>query len=90
MNKIRAYVGYNDYNKTHYYKDFKIKEELPKIGDSMNGPIVIKINEMELDCENSDEVYKYRYYEIVEKYEDEEDDEENYYYDYIAIEMEEK
>ena len=33
---IKAYVSYNDYTKTHYYENFDIIDELPKINDGAN------------------------------------------------------
>lgn len=78
MKKIKAYIDYNDYNKTHYYEEFEIIDELPEIGDYKNGGKIIKIEYATLDCEqpNSD-VYDYTFYKITTK--DDEDEENNFY-----------
>ena len=68
---IRAYVDYNDYTKTHYYENFDIIDELPKINDEYFSDKIIKIEEVDLDCEQSgDNVYNYDYYKLTLKYED--------------------
>lgn len=71
METIRAYVGWNDYTKTHYYSDFKVIEDLPKVNEVYyedDGRIktVKAIEKVELDTEQgNDEVYNYRYYKII-------------------------
>lgn len=72
--KIKAYVDYNDYDKIHYFDDFYIVDELPKIGDLIDDDKVIKIEEIGLDCEQpNDEVYNYDYYKLTLKYEEDDD-----------------
>ena len=72
--KVKAYIDYNDYNKVHYFEDFDIVDELPKIGDLIDDNKVIKIEEAKLDCEQgSDDVYNYDYYKLTLKYEDYDD-----------------
>lgn len=70
MKKIRAYIDWNDATRTHYYRDFEIVENLPKINeiyyeDESSVEKVKLIERVNLDCENSDDVYNYDYYEII-------------------------
>lgn len=71
METIRAYVGWNDYTKTHYYRDFEAVESLPKVDEVYyedDGRIetVKAIEKVKLDTEQgNDEVYRYFYYKII-------------------------
>lgn len=70
MEQIKAYVDYNDVNKTHYYKYFNVRKVLPKIGDEICGDKVLSIKEIELDCEQpNDEVFDYDYFVVTLQYE---------------------
>lgn len=102
MKKIKAYVNYNDRSKTHYYKNFDIIEKLPEVEATkkFNGEVV-KIEQIELDCEQpSQEVYNYNYYKITkidygyyqeELIEYEDSNLEDYtYYEYVAVEKEDE
>ena len=65
MEKIKAYVDWNDTNHTHYYKYFEIIEKLPEKKDVFdeNGERILKIESVKLDCEQwNKEVYNYDYY----------------------------
>lgn len=65
MKKMKAYIGWNDKNHTHYYKDFEIIEKLPEKKNVFdeNGERIIKIESVKLDSEQgNEEVYKYDYY----------------------------
>lgn len=65
MKTIKAYIGWNDKNHTHYYKDFEIIEKLPEKKNVFdeNGERIIKIESVKLDCEQgNEEVYNYDYY----------------------------
>lgn len=96
MNKIKIYVDYNNSEKIHYYKDFTIVDELPKIEDTKKyNSEVVDIKEIEKDCEQaSEEAYSFNCYEVKKvDYEDmlEENDTniDNYiYYEYVAIKKE--
>lgn len=91
MNKIRAYADWDDRTKTHYYKDFEIVEELPKVDeiyyeDSSSKEVVKSVESVRLDCENNDNVYNYDFYKIIVSCYDKDRDEveDNEYY--ICIE----
>ena len=65
MEKIKAYIGWNDTNHTHYHKEFEIIEKLPEKKDVFdeNGERIVKIENVKLDCEQgNDDVYNYDYY----------------------------
>ena len=65
MKKIKAYIGWNDTNHTHHYKEFEIVKKLPEKRDVFdeNGERIIKIENVKLDCEQgNEEVYNYDYY----------------------------
>lgn len=73
---IRAYTGYNDYKKVHYYTDFEVVDVIPKVGEvddlcwARDGykKEVVGVYDLSLDCEQgNDNVYNYDYYEVVEK-----------------------
>ena len=99
MAKIRAYTGWNERTRTHYYTDFEIVDKLPEIGVveeykwNCYRKEIVDIREAYLDCDqgNSD-VYNYDYYEIsfVESRDLDENDEwivdDTIYTDYVAIE----
>lgn len=84
MAKIRAYTGYSERRKTHYYTDFEIVNKLPEVGEVVYGDddncININYGERErvksvsavsLDCEQgNDEVYNYDYYEVCTQFEE--------------------
>lgn len=79
MNKIvKANVAENR------YREFEIINQLPEVGDVENGQFkVLEISEVQLDCEQgNDEVYRYKYYEIVRQ---EIDEEEEYDIIYVAV-----
>ena len=71
METIRAYVGWNDYTKTYYYRDFEVVESLPKVDEVYyedDGRIetVKAIEKVKLYTEQgNDEVYRYFYYKII-------------------------
>ena len=70
--KIRAYTGYNEGNKIHYYTEFEVVESLPEVGDIVYGSnydgekkVVTSIREVALDtCQGNDEVYNYDYFAV--------------------------
>lgn len=65
IGNIKAFVGYNEVNNFHYYQNFEIVDELPKIGDEFEDSKVLAINPVNLDCEQpSETVYSYDYYSI--------------------------
>lgn len=98
MNKIRAYVDYNEQIKKHYYKDFKIIDFLPKIDNTIKyNDTVTQIESVELDSEQgSQNVYNYDYFKIIRTdYEDfNSDDNEDktlndyQYEEYVAVKIE--
>ena len=76
MKKIKAYTGYNEREKIHYYKEFDIVEVLPK--EFYNDEKIIGIKEVRLDAEQcNQEVYKYDFFEITTL---DDEKEEDYYY----------
>ena len=76
MKKIKAYTGYNEREKIHYYKEFDIVEVLPK--EFYNDEKIIGIKEVRLDVEQcNQEVYKYDFFEITTL---DDEKEEDYYY----------
>lgn len=73
MATIRAYTGYSERSNTHYYRDFKIVDSLPEVGEIVYGDDnnkhygecerVKSVEEVQLDCEQgNDDVYNYDYY----------------------------
>ena len=63
MKKIKAYTGYNEREKIHYYKEFDIVEVLPK--EFYNDEKIIGIKEVRLDAEQcNQEIYKHDFFEI--------------------------
>ena len=76
--KIKAYVSYCDFTKTHFYKNFEIAEEMPTIGEEFNNETITEIEEVRLDSEQgNDEVYSFKYFKIMTK--DDEGEEWDYY-----------
>ena len=62
MEKIKAYVNYNEREKIHYYQMFDVVEVIPKY---YNDEEVVDLTEVRLDAEQgNDEVYKYDFFEI--------------------------
>ena len=62
MEKIKAYVNYNEREQIHYYQMFDVVEVIPKY---YNDEEVVDIKEVRLDAEQgNDEVYKYDFFEI--------------------------
>lgn len=75
MEKIKAYVDYNEREKIHYYQTFDVVEVIPKY---YNDEEVIGVKEVRLDAEQgNDEVYKYDFFEIITI--DDEKEESHYY-----------
>ena len=75
MEKIKAYVNYNEREKIHYYQVFDVVEVIPRY---YNDEEVIGVKEVRLDAEQgNDEVWKYDYYEITTV---DNEKEESYYY----------
>lgn len=90
MEKIRAFVGYNDWTCKKYYTDFTICDSLPEKGYDYGSyregdhKFVKEIKTVKLDAEQgSDKVYDYEYYVVTYDYisSDGEEDEE---IEYIA------
>lgn len=72
--KIRAYVSYSERTNTHYYTDFTVVDELPKIGEkNLNeSEEIVDVTPVDLDCDQgNDDVYKYDYYKVTVKVTDE-------------------
>ena len=69
--KIKAYTNFENETKTHYYTNFEVVEELPKINDiyyedDSQIEIIKDIKQVNLDCEQgNDEVYKYNFYKVI-------------------------
>lgn len=75
MEKIKAYVDYNEREKNHYYQIFDVVEVIPRY---YNDEEVIGVKEVRLDAEQgNDEVYKYDFFEITTI---DDEKEESYYY----------
>lgn len=75
MEKIKAYVDYNEREKIHYYQIFDVVEVIPRY---YNDEEVIGVKEVRLDAEQgNDEVYKYDFFEITTI---DDEKEESYYY----------
>lgn len=75
MEKIKAYVNYNEREKNHYYQIFDVVEVIPRY---YNDEEVIGVKEVRLDAEQgNDEVYKYDFFEITTI---DDEKEESYYY----------
>lgn len=83
---IKAWIGYNDKNKTHYYENFEVVENLPEIEKEFwNDRKISKIKEVELDCEQPNyDVYNYNFYEITEEVRYDDEIEESY--SYVCVE----
>lgn len=65
MEKIKAFVDFNQINNFHYYQEFEIINELPKIGEIIDDRKVVSINLVQLDCEQpNNDVYNYNYYTV--------------------------
>lgn len=65
MNRIKAFVGYNDVNNFHYYQNFRVVEELPKINDIIDYRKVVSINPVSLDCDQPNyTVYDYDFFTL--------------------------
>lgn len=76
MEKIKAYVNYNEREKIHYYQIFDVVEVIPE--KFYNDEEIIEIKEVRLDAEQgNDEVYKYDFFEITTI---DDEKEESYYY----------
>lgn len=98
MEKIRAYVSYNQYNKTHNYREFILLDKLPELDDSyilgVTPPLTcdVKIESIEpvrLDVEQgNDLVYNYDYYEIKVSWQESDDEEEQSDTYYVCVEKE--
>lgn len=100
MNMIKIYVDYDDANKIHYYLNFKIVNELPKITNDMKYDEVVKIKELEKDCEQAcEEAYHFNCYELkkIDYYNYNQDKflfneeipiNDYIYYEYVAIKIE--
>lgn len=75
MEKIKAYVDYNEREKIHYYQVFDVVEVIPQY---YNDEKVIDIKKVPLDAEQgNEEVYKYDFFEITTI---DDDKEESQYY----------
>ena len=98
--KIKAYTSYSEANKIHRYREFEVIDILPEIGEvkelfpERDGErtTVCEIRELSLDCEQgNDEVYNYKYYEIVKSFEVLDDDDnwvlEANESDFVALEI---
>lgn len=84
MEKIRAYVDWNDYTHQHLYREFEILEYLPKIDEYFKSGMIVDVEDVKLDCEQpSNDVYNYRYFKLVVADEEDEDEKEDYY---VAVE----
>ena len=77
---IKIYTSCNEYTNTHYYRNFKVVDKLPAVGDTYEGGTVTELNEVQKDIENSGEAEDMDCYLV--KYKDDEDEELE---DYIAI-----
>lgn len=65
IGNIKVLVGYNEVNNFHYYQNFEIVDELPKIGDEFEDSKVLAINPVNLDSDQlSYIVYSYDYYVV--------------------------
>lgn len=75
--KIKAYTGYADKTKTHYYREFTVVECIPEsenleelIKDTtltswLNNGKCVSVEEVALDCEQgSQDVYNYDFYKL--------------------------
>lgn len=56
MDKIKAYVSWNDVEKIHFYEYFNLLDELPNEYK--------ELKRISLDSENNDDVWKYDFYEL--------------------------
>lgn len=89
MNKIKIYLGTDEYNNIRYSKEFEIVEELPYIGKTYgDGEYkVIEIIELAKDCEQGfSEAWSYDCYKVIAEDQLEKGDEEYYDLKYYAIE----
>ena len=57
MNKIKAYVGVNEYNKIRKYRDFEVVK-------SISIDNIVFIFPIEIDVENNQDCFNYDYYEV--------------------------
>ncbi len=76
-NTIRVCTGYSERKNIRYYREFVIIDKLPSLDDDSFGGHyrykdenfkILEIRSAYIDCEQSDEVYDYEYYEIVIQY----------------------
>lgn len=89
MRKIRANVGYDEYNNKLFYQDFWIYKKAPEVGDTIDGEDVISVSPVKLDPEQpSWEVYDYDYYRVETTCNGENSEDDNIVL-WIAVEKEE-
>lgn len=88
--KVRTHV--NEYNNTHYFSYAEVLDKLPEVGYSYNNSLetIVGIYPASIDCENSDDVWKYDFYTVVTEYEDGDEKQQEEYLVAVKIEEEEE
>lgn len=88
MEKIKLYIGYNEYTNTRYFNNFKIIDHIPQDGEEFRlNEEIVRVEELHLDCEQgNEEAYFYKPYRITLKPTDQPYDEDDDPSDYETIE----
>lgn len=69
---IKACVSYSDSSKTSYYENFNLVDYVPEVeidkiknkNFHLDEQVVLRVEEVSIDCENSDELFNYDYYKV--------------------------
>ena len=65
--KIKAYLYENEHNKVRYFREFEIMKRIPKLGDTLHGEEITKLEQLDIDCEQGNpEAFSYKYFRINE------------------------
>lgn len=88
--KKKLYTGYNEHENIHYFKEFEIVSEVPKVGDAQGSVCeVTNVTEVRLDDIENEHSYPDRYKAYRVEHANREDiineDEPELFEDYVAI-----
>lgn len=92
MNKIKAYVGCDEYNKVYHYEYFTIEEGTYEVGDFYDHEEIKEITKVKLDVNQpKHECWDYDYFRILTTCDKEYDLENDVFCEYfIAIHKQEE